>query len=455
MKILVIGGGGREHALVWKIAQSPGTAKIYVAPGNAGIGELAQCVSISATDIGGLLAFARQEKVDLTVVGPEVPLEKGIGDRFQQEGLRIFGPSQEAALLESSKVFAKEFLVRHHIPTAEYRTFDSAEDAHRYVEQRGAPVVVKADGLAAGKGSIVAATVDQAQAAISQIMVEKAFGHAGERVVVEEYLEGEEASVLSLVDGRSHIIMIPSQDHKRIHEGDQGPNTGGMGAYAPAPVITEALMAEIEDRVLGPSVSGMAQEGRPFKGVLYAGLMITNQGPKVVEFNCRFGDPETQAILPLLEDDLLDLMLAVCDGQLGRQRVSWSPEAAVCVVMASGGYPGPYQRGAVIHGLDQFPKENVILFHAGTRREGSQVLTDGGRVLGVTGLGADVDKAVNRAYQAVDSISFSGAYYRRDIAHRALARGKLSHRQSMGAENGTTLPPKGEENDRLHPSPSG
>ena len=296
MKILVVGGGGREHALVWKIAQSPMASEIYVAPGNAGIQEIARCLPISDMNIAGLLAFAQEESVDLTVVGPELPLAGGIVDQFQEVGLKIFGPSREAALLETSKAFAKDFMSRHHIPTAEYRVFESAENACQYVLQRGAPVVVKADGLAAGKGVVVADTISKAQDAIRRIMEERAFGQAGKKVVVEEFLEGEEASVLALVDGRVFKTMIPSQDHKCIYDGDRGPNTGGMGAYAPAPVISEALLSEIEERVLQPVVLGMEQEGRPFRGVLYAGLMITAEGPKVVEFNCRFGDPETQAI---------------------------------------------------------------------------------------------------------------------------------------------------------------
>lgn len=435
MKILVVGGGGREHALVWKIAQSPLASEIWVAPGNAGIQEIARCVPISDTDIAGLLALAQGENIDLTVVGPELPLARGIVDQFQEVGLKIFGPSREAAFLETSKAFAKDFMIRHQIPTAEYRVFDSAENARRYVLQRGAPVVVKADGLAAGKGSLVTDTVSEAQDAIHRIVEERAFGQAGERVVVEEFLEGEEASVLALVDGKVFKTMIPSQDHKRIYDGDRGPNTGGMGAYAPAPVITEALLSEIEERVLQPVVLGMEQEGRPFRGVLYAGLMITAEGPKVVEFNCRFGDPETQAILPLLEDDLLELMLAVCDGNLEGRRISWSSGAAVCVVLASGGYPGPYNRGAVIQGLHHFPTEDVILFHAGTKRDGPRVLTDGGRVLGITALGSDVRQAVCRAYQAGKKISFAGAYYRRDIAHRALDREPSPSDPSIGDED--------------------
>lgn len=452
MKILVVGGGGREHALVWKIAQSPLAPRIYAAPGNAGIQELAQCLPVSATDIAELLDFARLEDIDLTVVGPEMPLQMGIVDRFQENGLKIFGPSQEAALLETSKVFAKEFMDRHDIPTAEYRVFDSAEEAGRYIEQIGAPVVVKADGLAAGKGSIVAQTVCDAQAAIRWIMAEKAFGQAGERVVVEEFLTGEEASILALVDGRDHLIMIPSQDHKPIFDGDRGPNTGGMGAYAPALVVTEALMIEIEERIIQPVVVGMEREGRPYRGILYAGLMITSAGPKVVEFNCRFGDPETQAILPLLEDDLLELMQAVCDRTLGHRQVRWSSGAAVCVVMASEGYPGPYQRGVVIHGLEDLAEEDVLLFHAGTKRQGSQVLTDGGRVLGVTGLGEDVPQAVRRAYQAVEKIVFQGAYFRRDIAHRALAREGISSQRPMEGGPGASDLPEGRGDDRSPPS---
>jgi phosphoribosylamine--glycine ligase len=344
-------------------------------------------------------------------------------------------------------------MVREDIPTAEHRVFRAPQEARHYIEQKGVPIVVKADGLAAGKGAIVAHTMKAAREAIHGIMEEKLFGPAGNRVVVEEFLEGQEASILALVDGKNFLTMIPSQDHKPIFDGDRGPNTGGMGAYAPVPVITEALMAQIEERILRPAVDGLVREGCPYRGVLYAGLMITSRGPKVVEFNCRFGDPETQAILPLLEEDLLELLLAVCDGSLEGREVRWSAGAAVCVVMSSGGYPGPYQRGVEIKGLDRPALEDVLVFHAGTKREGFRVLTDGGRVLGVTGLGADFSQAARRAYRATAQISFQGAHYRRDIAHRAMARGGFSQAQFRGRSPGSARRPC-DRGNALHPPTS-
>jgi phosphoribosylamine--glycine ligase len=421
MKVLLVGGGGREHALIWKMARSHLKPRLYAAPGNAGIEQLATCVPIPITDIDGLLSFALQEKIDFTVVGPEAALEGGIVDRFQEHGLDIFGPSQRAARLETSKAFAKEFMDRHGIPTGQYRMFDSPRDASRFVRQTETPVVIKADGLAAGKGVMVARTQQEALAAVDLIMVEKAFGQAGRRVVIEEYLPGEEVSILALVDGESHLTMIPSQDHKPVFDGDRGPNTGGMGAYAPAQVVTEEILAVVERRILEPAVRGMAQEGSPFQGILYAGLMITDQGPKVVEFNCRFGDPETQVLLPPLQDDLLEVMVDTAGGRLpGRPPLRFEG-AAVCVVMASEGYPGPYQTGFEIRGLEQ-EEEDVIIFHAGTRREGDRLFTAGGRVLGVTGIGSGIPQAVQRAYAAVRRLSFTNAHYRTDIAHRALSR---------------------------------
>jgi phosphoribosylamine--glycine ligase len=421
MKVLLVGGGGREHALAWKISQSPLRPQLFAAPGNAGIEELATCLPIAATDIDGLIACARERKIDLTVVGPEAPLERGLVDRFQDHGVAVFGPTRGAARLETSKAFAKAFMARHRIPTAPARVFDSPDEARRAVREEKAPLVVKADGLAAGKGAIVAHSTAEALAAVHRIMVERAFGEAGRRLIVEEYLRGEEASVLALVDGERYLTMIPSQDHKPVFDGDRGPNTGGMGAYAPAPVVSETVMKRVEGDILSPAVAGMAAEGCPFQGVLYAGLMITPDGPRVIEFNCRFGDPEIQAIVPTMRDDLLELMLAVARGDLGKRKPLRFEDAAVCVVMASGGYPGPYRKGHEIHGLeDQVP--GIVVFHAGTRREGSRVLTDGGRVLGVTGFGPDVRQARRLAYRAVKGISFQDAQYRRDIAHRALQR---------------------------------
>jgi phosphoribosylamine--glycine ligase len=444
MKVLVVGGGGREHALVWKIAKSSLKPKIYAAPGNAGIENLAGTLPIEANDIDALLTFARNEKVDLTVVGPELPLELGIVDRFQKAGLNIFGPSRRAALLETSKVFAKEFMVRHGIPTADYQVFDSPARARQYIQDVGAPLVVKTDGLAAGKGAIVCRNMAQAEEAVELIMERRAFGPAGDRVVIEECMEGQEASILALVDGKNHLTLIPSQDHKPIYDGDQGPNTGGMGAYAPAPMVTTKLMAQVEQHILMPAVEGMAKEGTPFQGVLYAGLMITATGPRVVEFNCRFGDPEIQAVLPLLEDDILALMLAANEGRLREVQIRWTSGAAVCVVLASGGYPGPYQKGFEIHGLDQFSGDDAFVFHAGTRRKGRKVLTDGGRVLAVTALGGDVNEAVGRVYEVVGRISFAGVYFRKDIANRALGQNSrsnsnLSKRPSKPDPNSTGL----------------
>jgi phosphoribosylamine--glycine ligase len=421
MRVLLVGGGGREHALAWKMSQSPQRPQVFAAPGNAGIAELAQCLPIAATDIDALITFARERRIDLTVVGPETPLENGLVNRFQEHGLTIFGPTRGAARLETSKVFAKEFMTRHRIPTASAHVFDSPVEAQRAVRKIEPPLVVKADGLAAGKGAIVAWTTEEALSAVHRMMVQRAFGEAGRRIIIEEYLRGEEASILALVDGERYLTMIPSQDHKPIFDGDRGPNTGGMGAYAPAPVVTGAIMQQVEERILSPAISGMAQEGYPFRGVLYAGLMVTPAGPRVVEFNCRFGDPETQAIVPIMKDDLLALMLAAARGDLGSRGSLRFEGAAVCVVMASAGYPGAYCKGYEIRGLQELDPE-VFVFHAGTRREDSRVLTDGGRVLGVTGTGPDVGQASRMAYRAVEKISFQGAQYRQDIARRALHR---------------------------------
>ncbi len=425
MKVLLVGGGGREHALAWKISRSPLKPQLYAAPGNAGIEELAECLPIPATDIDALTAFAREKGIDFTIVGPEAALERGLVDRFHGHGMSVFGPTREAARLETSKVFAKEFMARHHIPTASALVYDSPDAAKRVVREGALPLVIKADGLAAGKGAIVARTTDEALAAVDRIMVERVFGEAGRRLIIEEYLRGEEASILALVDGERYLTMIPSQDHKPIFDGDRGPNTGGMGAYAPAPVVAEAIMRQVEERILSPAVSGMAREGCPFQGVLYAGLMITSDGPQVIEFNCRFGDPEIQAVVPTLRDDLLELMMATARGDLKGAGALRFEGVAVCVVMASGGYPGSYRKGYPIHGLqDQVP--GVIIFHAGTRREHARVLTDGGRVLGVTGVGCDVAEARQLAYRAVESISFQDAQYRSDIAHRALRQPAIS-----------------------------
>jgi phosphoribosylamine--glycine ligase len=420
MKILVIGSGGREHALVWKIAQSPRVAKLFCAPGNAGIADLAECLPITATEIASLAAFAAGEKIDLTIVGPEAPLCAGIVDILQTCGLRIFGPNQHAARLEGSKVFAKQFLLKYNIPTATAAIFTDANAARAHLRKVGAPIVVKADGLAAGKGVIVASSVEEAERAVAEIMEEKVFGAAGAQIVIEECLRGEELSVMALVDGQSLRMLASAQDHKRALDGDRGPNTGGMGAYSPTPVLDRKLDARVAD-IFQRTLAGLQAEGIEYRGVLYAGLMITERGPLVLEFNCRFGDPETQVVLPRLESDLIDAVEATIDGSLDRLKLAWKSEAAVCVVMAAGGYPGPYERGRPIAGLKPAANsDKVCVFHAGTRRSGDgRTVTDGGRVLGVTGLGDTIENAARRAYEAVEQIHFDGAHFRRDIAARA------------------------------------
>jgi phosphoribosylamine---glycine ligase len=423
MRILVIGSGGREHALAWKLAQSPRAMKLFCAPGNAGIADVAECVPIPATDIDALAAFAAEQKVGLTIVGPETPLCAGVVDAFQARGQRIFGPNQRAARLEGSKVFTKQILLKYNIPTAAAAIFDDADAARAHLRKVGAPIVVKADGLAAGKGVIVAASVEEAEQAIAEIMEEKVFGTAGAQVVIEECLHGEELSVMALVDGRSFRMLASAQDHKRALDGDRGPNTGGMGSYSPTPVLDEKLDTQIAD-IFQQTLVGLRSEGIDYRGVLYAGLMLTERGPQVLEFNCRFGDPETQVVLPRLESDLVDALEATIDGSLDRLPLAWKPDTAVCVVMAAGGYPGPYERGRPIAGLKQAAKsDNVCVFHAGTRRhEDGRTVTDGGRVLGVTGLGNTIENAARRAYEAVEQIHFDGAHFRRDIAARAMRK---------------------------------
>ena len=421
MRLLVIGSGGREHALVWKLKQSPRVDKIFCAPGNGGIGALAECVDIKVDDIGALLGFVQNNKVDLTVVGPEVPLVAGIVDAFERAGLKIFGPSRAAARLEGSKVFAKDFMARHYIPTAKYATYDTLDAARAGLLGFSLPVVVKADGLAAGKGVIICDSREEAEYALKLIMADRVFKEAGARVIIEEFLSGEEASILAVADGKDFIILESSQDHKRIFDDDKGPNTGGMGAYSPAPVVTPALMAQIAQAVIRPVIDGMSREGTPFKGVLYAGIMVTRQGPKVLEFNARFGDPETQAVLPRLRSDLVELMLASVEGRLAGLTLEWDRRACVCVVMAAGGYPGAYEAGKVIYGLDRVA-DKAIVFHSGTRQVGDMTLSSGGRVLGVTALGEGIAEALGNAYAEAGKISFEGAHYRRDIGRRALQR---------------------------------
>ena len=421
MKVLIVGGGGREHAIAWKLSQSQKVDKIYCTPGNAGIAELAECIEVAPDDFGALLDFVKYEWVDLTIVGPEDPLSKGIVDVFEKEGRRILGPTKAAAMLESSKVFAKDFMRRYRIPTAEYKVFSSYIHAEDHVRMMGAPIVIKADGLAAGKGVIVAATVDEAINALRLIMKDRAFGDAGDRVVVEKCLLGEEASFMVFTDGETIVPMVSSQDHKRVFDGDAGPNTGGMGAYSPAPIITPEFEKEIIDTIMRPVIEGMKSDGIKYKGILYAGLMIDNKKASVLEFNCRLGDPETQPVLSRLDTDLLDICLALTDGKLSELEVKWKPEPAVCVVLASKGYPGKYEKGDIIEGLDTAKKiEGVTVFHAGTSFSGRNIVTNGGRVLGVTALGDDIRSAKIRAYEAIEKIHFNGMHYRKDIADRAL-----------------------------------
>jgi phosphoribosylamine--glycine ligase len=424
MKVLVVGGGGREHALVWKVAQSPKVTEIYAAPGNAGIAQVAECAPIRAEDIPGLLSFARANAVDLTIVGPEGPLSMGIVNEFTKVGLRIFGPSGSAAEIEASKRFSKDLMKKYHIPTADYGVFTDKAAAEAYILEKGAPIVVKADGLAAGKGVVVAETVDEALKALDLIISQKAFGTAGDRVVVEECLRGEEASFMAFTDGKTVVPMASSQDHKRVFDSDKGPNTGGMGAYSPAPIVTKKLERIIMETVMVPTVRAMEKEGRLFKGVLYAGLMIHDSEVKVLEFNARFGDPETQPIMARLDTDLIEIIEAILAGNLAKIDIKWKPESAVCVIMASGGYPGKYEKGKEIKGLEKAAGlKNVMVFHSGTSLKNSKVVTDGGRVLGVTGLGAVVAAAIDNAYAGVREISFDGAHYRRDIGARALETG--------------------------------
>ena len=423
MKVLIVGGGGREHTLAWKIAENPEVERIYATPGNPGIETVGECVSIDAEDIDALIDFARSQRIGLTVIGPEDPLSMGIVDRFEAEGLRCFGPSRRAAELEANKAFTNDLLRRYNIPGPEFEAFTSPERAKAYIRSRGAPIVVKASGLAKGKGVTVANTVEEAIAAVDDALVRRIFGPAGDVVVVEECLVGEEASVIVVTDGETIRPLVSSQDHKRAEDGDQGPNTGGMGAYAPAPVITKETMAWVEREILMPTVRAMAAEDRPYKGALYAGLMITDDGPKVLEYNCRFGDPETQVVLPLLRTDLVELLTATCEGRLADTSVEHEDRAAVCVVLASGGYPGAYEKSKRIDGLeDAGQMHDVTVFHAGTARQDGEIVTDGGRVLGVTALGDDIAGALGRAYEAVEKIRFEKMQHRRDIGYRALER---------------------------------
>jgi len=421
MNILVVGGGGREHALIWKIAQSPLVEKIYCAPGNPGIAQLAECVHIDADDIDGLSEFAQAEQIDLTVVGPEVPLTRGIVDHFQAAGLTIFGPTQQAAQIEGSKRFSKELMERHRIPTAAYRSFTDHGEAVAYVKAQGAPIVIKANGLAAGKGVVVAMSEEQALAALDDMMLGHVFGDAGSCIVIEEFMAGEEASFFAFTDGTSILPLASSQDHKRVYDKDQGPNTGGMGAYSPAPVVTPELHQVIVDTIVRPTIAGMAKDGCPYSGILYVGLMIKDGHPRVVEYNARFGDPEAQPLLMRMKSDIVPILQACAEGTLDKKTIEWHDKAAVCVVMASGGYPADYVKGLPISGLeDVATMEDVMVFHAGTALDQGKIVNHGGRVLGVTGLGFTVAQAISNAYQAVEKIHWDNVHWRRDIGARAL-----------------------------------
>ncbi|MFM5193181.1 phosphoribosylamine--glycine ligase [Aeromonas media] len=425
MKVLIIGNGGREHALAWKAKQSPMVTRVFVAPGNAGTAHEGSIenVAIEATDIQALLAFAKAQQIGLTIVGPEAPLVKGVVDAFRAEGLAIFGPTAAAAQLEGSKAFAKDFLARHAIPTAEYQNFTEVEPALAYLREKGAPIVIKADGLAAGKGVIVAMELEEAEAAVRDMLSGNAFGDAGARVVIEEFLDGEEASFIVMVDGEHVLPMATSQDHKRVGDGDTGLNTGGMGAYSPAPVVTDAVHQKVMEQVIMPTVRGMAAEGNVYTGFLYAGLMIDTQGnPKVIEFNCRFGDPETQPIMLRMRSDLVELCLAACAGKLDQVEAIYDPRVAIGVVLAAGGYPGDYQQGKPISGLPVEEASGEKVFHAGSQLAGDTIVTAGGRVLCATALGHTVAEAQQRAYQLAGRIQWDGVFYRKDIGWRAIER---------------------------------
>ncbi len=421
MKILVVGSGGREHALCWKISQSEHCDELFCAPGNGGLGRIAQTVQIKPDDIEKLGDFAQEKGIDLTIVGPERPLIAGICDHFRSRGLTIYGPNASAARLEGSKSFTNERVARAGVPGKGFEVFDNAEAARKYIRRVGAPIVVKADGEAAGKGVMVAETVEDALEAVDRCMVEREFGASGDRVVVEEFLEGPECSIKVFCDGETIVPMVPSQDYKRIYDGDEGPNTGGMGCYSPVPIVTQEILDEVLGEIIRPTVDQMAAEGTPYTGTLYAGIVLTESGPRLLEYNCRFGDPETQVVLPRLESDLVEVLLATSEGRLSEVEVTWREEKAVCVICASGGYPGPYTTGKQITGLKEAREdEHVIIFHAGTERMGRRYFTDGGRVLGVTAVGDTFSHARDRAYRAVGHIEFEDMYFRTDIGERAV-----------------------------------
>ncbi len=423
MKILVIGSGGREHTIAWKLAQSPLVEKVFIAPGNAGTALVGENIDIKVDEFEKLAEFAKKETIELTIVGPEDPLVKGIVNFFEEKNLNIFGPSERAAIMEGSKTFTRDLLKKYNIPSAEYAVFENADKAKAYLKEKGAPIVVKADGLAAGKGVVVAETIEEAEKAIDEMILDKRFGEAGSKVLLEEKLLGEEASYLVFSDGKNILPMVSSQDHKRIFDNDKGANTGGMGAYSPAPVVTKEMEQRVLKEIMQPTIDAMAKEGRMFKGILYAGLMITKDGPKIVEFNCRFGDPETQVILTRLESDLAEIIQACIDGNLNEKEIKWSDKACCCVVMASGGYPGTYKKGKEIIGLEETNSlPETVVFHAGTKKENGKILTNGGRVLGVTALGTNIKEAIDNAYKAVEKISFEGMQFRKDIGKKALDR---------------------------------
>jgi phosphoribosylamine--glycine ligase len=420
MKILVVGKGGREHALAWKLSQSSDVEKIYCAPGNAGIAQIAETVPIDAANLEALAEFASQKEIDLTVVGPELPLTLGIVDVFEAKGLRIFGPDKAAAEIEGSKAFAKDFMQRYHIPTASSRIFSDHLEAINFASSAGYPLVIKADGLAAGKGTIIVDTPGDAKQAIENIMVGKVFGEAGKRLLIEEFLTGEEVTVMALTDGERVIPMVSAQDHKRIFDANKGPNTGGMGAYAPTNVISDKMMKRIVEEVLEPTVQGLADMGRLYKGVLYTGIIVTDRGPKVLEYNCRFGDPETQAVLPLLDSDLVEIFLDIADGYLNIDEIKWKDKSCVCVVIASRGYPESSEKGVPITGIEKARDIGCHVFHAGTMKKGDQIVTNGGRVLGVTAADHSLKGAIAKVYDAIPYINFDGMQYRRDIGMRAV-----------------------------------
>lgn len=416
MKVMVVGGGGREHTIVWKIAQSPKVDKIYCAPGNGGIAELAECVPVKATDVDGVVAFAKENKIDLVMVAPDDPLVMGMVDALEKEGIRAFGPRANAAIIEGSKVFSKDLMKKYNIPTAGYEVFDNPADALAYIEKGTFPAVIKAEGLALGKGVIIAKDLEEAKAGIHDIMEDKVFGASGNRVVIEEFLTGPEVSVLAFCDGKTVVPMVSAQDHKRAYDNDEGLNTGGMGTFSPSRLYDSAKADECMKNIFLPTVKAMAAEGRPFKGVLYFGLMMTEKGVKVIEYNARFGDPETQVVLPRLKTDLVEIMEAVIDERLDEINIEWEDNAAVCVVLASGGYPVKYQSGYEITGLDEIAKyDDLTVFHAGTKRDGDKLLTAGGRVLGITAVGKTLDEAIKRAYEGVDMVTFKDCHFRKDI----------------------------------------